>query len=168
MTTKTHHFLPSQLYPKTNQYVVLIVDDMQVNRVLLSKVFISSGYGVAEAESAESAVEMIASGMLKPDVIVTDVEMPGMDGITLTEKIRLLPGEMGSIPIIVASGNPDSDMEMDAYDAGADVFLSKPFNLNQLRNEVRDAIKGDSNIRVSVRRLQGNSEVNRLRTKLSK
>ena len=167
MTTKTHHFIPNQLYQKSNQYVVLVVDDMPVNRVLLSKVLTGSGYGVAEADSAESAVEMIATGVIKPDVIVTDVEMPGMDGISLTERIRGLAGPIGQIPIIVASGNPDSDMEMDAYDAGADVFLTKPFNLSQLRNEVRDAIRGDSNIRVSVRRLQGKSEINRLRTRLS-
>ncbi|MDF1810750.1 MAG: response regulator [Verrucomicrobiales bacterium] len=166
MTTKTHHFLPSQFYPKTNQYVVLVVDDMQVNRVLLSKVFTASGYGVAEADSAESAVEMIAGGLIKPDVIITDVEMPGMNGISLTSQIRSLPGQAGEIPIIVASGNPDADMEMDAYDAGADVFLTKPFNLAQLRDEVRDAIKGDNNIRVSVRRLHGKSDVNRLRTRL--
>lgn len=167
MTTKTHHFLPGHLYPKTNQYVVLVIDDMQVNRILLSKVFTNSGYGVAEADSAEAAIEMISAGLIRPDVIVTDVEMPGMDGIALTEMIRTLPGPAGEIPIIVASGNPDSDMEMDAYDAGADVFLTKPFNLNQLRDEVRDAIKGDNNIRVSVRRLHGKSDVNCLRTRLS-
>lgn len=141
---------------------------MQVNRVLLSKVLTAAGYGVAEANSAESAVEMIAGGLIRPDVIVTDVEMPGIDGIAMTEQIRSLPGPAGEVPIIVASGNPDADMEMDAYDAGADVFLTKPFNLGQLREEVRDAIRGDNNIRVSVRRLNGKSEINRLRTRLPK
>ncbi len=167
MTTKIHHFAPNHLFQKTNQYIVMLVDDMAVNRVLLSKIFINAGYGVVEAESAEIAVAMLAEGAIKPDVIVTDVEMPGMDGIAMTQQVRQLIGPAGQIPIIVASGNPDTDMEMDAYDAGASVFLSKPFNLNQLRDEVRDAIKNQSNIRVSVKRLQGKGEVNRLRTRLT-
>jgi len=167
MTTKIHHFAPNGLFHKTNQYLVLVVDDMSVNRVLLSKIFTGAGYGVVEAESAESAVAMLAEGVIKPDVIVTDVEMPGMDGIVMTERIRKLNGPAGQIPIIVGSGNPDADMEMDAYDAGANVFMAKPFNLNQLRDEVRDAIKNQSNIRVSVRRLQGQGEINRLRTRLT-
>lgn len=168
MTTKTHHFLPNHILPKSNQFVVMVIDDMPVNRVLLSKVLSGAGYGIIEAESAEHAIELLVTGAAQPDVIITDVEMPGMDGITLTGKVRQIAGPIGRTPIIVASGNPDADMEMDSYDAGADVFLSKPFNLAQLREEVADAVTGEKNIRVSVRRLKGGATggVNQLKTRL--
>lgn len=146
----------------------MIIDDMPVNRVLLSKVFGAAGYAVIEADSAETAIELILAGYARPDAIVTDVEMPGMDGVSLTREIRDLNGPISQIPIIVASGNPDIDMEMDSYDAGASVFLSKPFNLAQLREEVADALKGEKNIRISVSRLKDrNHDVNQLKTRLN-
>lgn len=164
-TTKNHHFLPSGFFPKSNQYSVLVIDDMPVNRVLLSKILCGAGYKVVEADSGEQGLEMIKSGHITPDVIVTDVEMPEMDGITFTEMVRNLPGRIGRVPVIVASGNPDPDMELDAYDAGADVFLCKPFNLRELREEVADAIKLEQSFRLPKSRLSGN--INELRTRLS-
>ena len=91
-----------------------------------------------------------------------------MSGIALTEEIRHIGGRTGQIPIIVASGNSDPEMEMDAYDAGADVFLTKPFNLGKLRDEVADAIRGERNIRSSARRLNASarSRINQLKTRL--
>lgn len=166
MTTKTHHFIPSHLLPRPNQFVVMVVDDMTVNRVLLNKILTGAGYAVIEAESGDAALENLRSPGLLPDVIITDVEMPGMDGITLTAKIRQMDGPASRIPVLVASGNPDSEMELDAYDCGADAFLSKPFNLAQLRDEVAGALTRDRNIQVSVRRFRSAKEMNELRTRL--
>ena len=168
MTTKTHHFLPNQVLPKTNQYLVLVIDDMPVNRILLTKIFKSSGYAVVEAAGAEEAITMLKSGQVQPDVIVTDVEMPGMDGIRLTGEIRHLEGAVSNIPIIVASGNPDSRMTMEAFDAGADVFLSKPFNLQELREEVRGVIQGERLRRLALRpgERDRKPEINELRTRM--
>ena len=168
MTTKTHHLLPEHLLPRTNQFVVLVVDDMAVNRILLSKVFSSAGYAVEEAENGVEAIELVASGTLIPDVIVTDVEMPELDGITMTENIRLLRNAAADIPIIVASGNPDPEMTAAAYEAGADVFMAKPFNLKELREEVKSAVTGRTS-RLSPNGIRSGSRagVNRLRTRLS-
>jgi len=169
MTTKTnHHLLPEHLLPRTNQFVVLVIDDMAVNRILLSKVFSASGYAVVEAENGIEAIEMVASGALLPDVIVTDVEMPEMDGISMTEVIRHLRNPAANIPIIVASGNPDSEMTASAYEAGADVFLAKPFNLKELREEVKSVITGGSaRLSSNGNRRSGRAGVNQLRTRLS-
>lgn len=168
MATKTHHFLPNQIHPKTNQFEVLVIDDMAINRVLLNKVFSRAGYAVIEAESAEAAIEMIEAGIVRPDAIVTDVEMPGMNGIEFTEVIRGLGGVVGQIPIVVASGNPDLEMEMESYEAGANVFLSKPFNIAHLREEVADVLKADNDIHVSVSRLQSRTQgINQLKTRLN-
>lgn len=168
MTTKTHHHLPEHLLPRTNQFVVLVIDDMSVNRILLSKVFSSSGYAVVEAENGIEAIELLASGALLPDAIVTDVEMPEMDGITMTEVIRQLRNPAANVPIIVASGNPDSEMTASAFEAGADVFLAKPFNLKELREEVKNVITSKS-CRPSPNGVRGSGRggVNQLRTRLS-
>lgn len=164
---QNHHFLPTDLFPKSNQYEVLVVDDMAVNRVLLAKILVSSGYKVVEADSAEQAIQMIQRGYTKPNAIITDVEMPEMDGITLTEIIRDLPGGIANIPIIVASGNPDPDMEMDAYDAGADAFMSKPFNLGELRAAVAEAVQHSKNTNFRFKDRTIKREINALRTRLA-
>ena len=166
MTTKTHHFLPAQFFPKENRYTVLVVDDLPVNRVLLSKVLNLAGYAVIEADSAEAAVELIATGEIVPDVIITDVEMPGMSGLAMTDEIRGLAGPLSRIPVIMASGNPDERMELAAYEVGANAFLSKPFDLKELREEVSAAIKGIPRSTRQVKdRVRRNSEPNELRTR---
>lgn len=169
MTAKTHHFVPRQYFPKSNQFIVLVVDDLPVNRVLLSKILSNAGYKIVESGSGEHALQLIMSGEIRPDVIVTDVEMPEMDGITLTGHIRTLEGKAGRIPIIVASGNPCADMELDAYEAGADSFLCKPFDLKELRDEVAELINNEHNIRNAVRRLKkyGKRGINEFRTRLN-
>ena len=166
MRTKTHHRLPDYLLPRTNQFVVLVIDDMAVTRILLSKVFAASGYAVVE--NGIEAIELLASGTLLPDVIVTDVEMPEMDGITMTEEIRHLRNPAAKVPIIVASGNPDSEMMASAYEVGADVFLAKPFNLKELREEVREVIKkGSSQVSKNRNGRSGRRGANEMRTRLS-
>ncbi len=166
--SKTHHFLPTHLAPKTNQYVVLVVDDMPVNRVLLNKVFGTAGYAVVEAESGEEAIEMIEAGEVRPDVIVSDVEMPGsLDGIAFTEAVRHQNGPVANVPIIVASGNPDDAMELSAYEAGADLFMSKPFDLAALRDEVATALRREKRIQQGSGSSRSTKpELNELRTRI--
>ncbi len=170
MTTKTHHLLPARYYPRSNQFTILVVDDMVVNRVLLSKVLTASGYAVIEADSGEKAVELLKNVDTVPDLIISDVEMPGMSGLAMTDEIRRLDGTASAIPIIIASGNPDERMELAAYEVGANAFLSKPFDLRELRAEVRASIKGRrlESGRNSRRRSPRRAvQVNELRTRLS-
>jgi len=73
--------------------------------------------------------------------VVTDVEMPVMDGITLVEQIRFLESPVATVPVITASGNADDEMRRKALDSGSDVFLTKPFDLGALRREIASLLK---------------------------
>jgi putative two-component system response regulator len=103
---------------------LLLVDDDAGLRALLRTTFELVDVAVEEAESALDALESVARN--RPDVIVLDVQMPGMDGIELCRRLKSDP-ETALIPVILLSGSALGDS-----DAGADAFLTKPFSPLQL------------------------------------
>lgn len=129
------------MVPPANCFTVLVIDDMLPNRVLLGKVLKSAGYAVVEATNGTEALALLQDQGLVPDVIVTDIEMPGMDGITFVDRVRHLDPPCAQIPVIAASGNADEMMRRDALSVGCDVFLTKPFDLNVLRREIAGLIR---------------------------
>lgn len=135
MTTHPHHTLPPVLPPE-NRFTVLVIDDMAPNRMLLGKFLKAAGYAVIEATHGGEALELLQEHRIVPDLVVTDVEMPVMDGISLVEQIRYLDSAVASVPIITASGNADEDMRTEAMAAGSDVFLTKPFDFRALAKEM--------------------------------
>lgn len=140
MTPQTHHSIPAMV-PPANCFTVLVIDDLLPNRLLLGKVLKSAGYVSLEAANGFEALEMLRDRSLAPDLIVTDIEMPGMDGIALVEQIRRLDLPVAKAPIIAASGNADETMRRTALAAGCDLFLTKPFDLAALRREIAALIK---------------------------
>lgn len=135
MTAQPHHSVPA-VVPPANLFSVLVIDDLGPNRMLLGKILAASGYAVTEASNGSEALELIEQGGLIPDLILTDIEMPVMDGITLIERIRGLDHPVAAVPIIAASGNADAHLLDEALDAGSNVFLTKPFDISKLRREV--------------------------------
>jgi two-component system, OmpR family, phosphate regulon response regulator OmpR len=108
---------------------ILVVDDD--NKVLrLMKKFLSDlNYSVFTASSAVEAVKLL--GEAKPHLIITDFKMPGVDGIKLTSAIK--KHEKGQkIPIIVLTAFGGEETMRSCYDAGADLFISKPIKLGDL------------------------------------
>lgn len=140
MTTRTHHSIPP-IVPPPNCFTVLVVDDMLPNRILLRKVLQSAGYAILEAENGAAAMDLLNSGVHLPDLIVTDIEMPVMDGISFISEIRQTDGKTARIPIIAASGNADDRMSRAATTAGSDVFLTKPFDLTHLRKAMAELLR---------------------------
>lgn len=139
------------MVPPANCFTVLVIDDMLPNRVLLGKVLKSSGYAVLEATDGIEALALLQERGLLPDLIVTDIEMPGMDGVTLVGHLRRLDPPVARIPVIAASGNPDETMRRDALAAGCDLFLTKPFDLNLLRREIAGLIKARRQVATTAR-----------------
>lgn len=129
------------MVPPANCYTILVIDDLQPNRVLLRKVLKGAGYAVLEAGNGVEALNLIRDQGFCPDLVVTDIEMPEMDGIALVEQIRLLPNPIASLPIIAASGNADEEMRRSVFAAGSDAFLAKPFDFAALRDEIANLIK---------------------------
>lgn len=107
---------------KQKKSVVLVVDDEPQLRKLLSITLEANGMKPEEAEKGKEAVRLTAS--LKPDLILLDLGLPDMDGKEVISTIR----EWSRVPIIVCSVR-DSDQEMiEAFDLGADDYVTKPFN----------------------------------------
>ena len=114
---------------------ILIVDDEpQIIRMLRASL-ISSGYDVVKAGSGREALDVFeASG---PDLVITDLSMPVMDGLALTEGIR----RISRVPIIVLSVRATEGMKIDALDAGADDYVTKPFAMPELLARVRAQLR---------------------------
>src|SRR5262249_2980777 len=121
-----------ELGPKRN---ILVVDDEpQITRVLKTTLS-SQGYGVRMAgDGAEALREMKT---WPPDLIITDLRMPNMDGLELCRRVR----EESRVPIIVLSVKGEEEIKVEALDAGADDYVTKPFNVKELLARVRAALR---------------------------
>src|SRR5215208_7263248 len=109
---------------------VLIVDDEYISRETLQSVLEGEGYELEMAENGPQAIEK--AKRLLPDVILLDVMMPGMTGFEVCQRIRNDP-QIAEIPIIMLTALNDRESLLDALKAGADDFISKPFDRYELR-----------------------------------
>ncbi|MDP8266880.1 MAG: type II/IV secretion system protein [Candidatus Aceula meridiana] len=116
------------------RHTVLIVDDEPDIRTILTVCFESCGYNVIEAEDGEEGVKKAYRD--KPSLIIMDVMMPKMDGVTATKKIRSHL-ETASIPIVMLTAKSDKTSEIEGLDAGADDYVNKPFDRDKLLARVR-------------------------------
>ena len=113
------------------QYKILVVDDEpQITRVLRSALA-SHGYEVQIAHDGISALEKM--GAWPPDMVITDLAMPRMDGIALCAEVRA----HSDIPILVLSVRDQEAPKVEALDAGADDYVTKPFSIQELLARVR-------------------------------
>jgi putative two-component system response regulator len=110
--------------------LVLIVDDEYIGRETLQSVLEGEGYELEMAENGFQAIEK--AKQLLPDVILLDVMMPGMTGFEVCQRIRSDP-QIAEIPIIILTALDDRESLLSALKAGADDFISKPFDRFELR-----------------------------------
>jgi putative two-component system response regulator len=110
--------------------LVLIVDDEYIGRETLQSVLEGEGYDLEMAENGFQAIEK--AKQLLPDVILLDVMMPGMTGFEVCQRIRSDP-QIAEIPIIILTALDDRESLLNALKAGADDFISKPFDRYELR-----------------------------------
>ncbi len=113
---------------------ILIVDDAPLGRKVLQSLLISEGYDLAFAADGPEALHK--AGLYAPDLILLDIMMPGMDGYEVCERLRADP-ILGEVPIIMVTTLDDADSRLRGIEAGADDFVSKPFNRAELRARVR-------------------------------
>lgn len=115
---------------------VLVVDDVTTNRRLAEVLLRQAGFAVDLAVDGAEAVTTLTQGRV-PDVVLMDVYMPGMDGITATRHIRGLPGAAGRVPIIALTADASPDQIRACHDAGANGYVAKPFNVETLLAAIR-------------------------------
>jgi diguanylate cyclase (GGDEF)-like protein/PAS domain S-box-containing protein len=119
--------------------LALVVDDEPQMRTLVRETLEQSGYDVCEAENGQQALERFAER--RPDVVLMDIIMPGMDGFTACSRLRGLMG--GSrVPILVMTGLDDTKSIAKAFEQGATDFITKPFNPMILSYRVRYMLRG--------------------------
>ena len=112
---------------------VLIVDDEESGRQTIESVLEGEGYNIELAENGFQAIDKARE--LLPDVILLDVMMPGMTGFEVCQRIRSDP-ELAEIPIIILTALDDRESMLSGLKAGADDFISKPFDRFELRARV--------------------------------
>jgi two-component system, OmpR family, KDP operon response regulator KdpE len=114
---------------------ILVVDDEpQITRVLKTTLS-SQGYGVRTASDGDEALLILKEWT--PDLVITDLRMPNLGGLELCRQIRA----RSRIPIIVLSVKGEERIKVDALDAGADDYVTKPFGVHELLARVRAALR---------------------------
>lgn len=114
-------------------YKILIVDDDQLNREVLARRFIQEGFETGTAEGGQRALERIAFQQF--DLILLDVDMPGMDGIETLKQIRS-QDQWSAIPIVMLSANDKKEVIKKCLALGANDYLVKPFVMKLARNRI--------------------------------
>ena len=118
-----------------SQPKVLVVDDELSTRVTIESILASESYELHFAENGVEALSMVAG--IAPDIILLDVMMPGLSGFDVCKKIRSMPG-LAEVPIVLVTALDDRESRMAGMKAGADDFVTKPFDNHELRLRVQN------------------------------
>jgi adenylate cyclase len=117
---------------------ILVVDDQRANVEMLAGVLTARGYEVLTALDGESALQQVREGA--PDIVVSDILMPQMDGYELCRRLRREPATT-LLPVILVTSLDPLQERVNGLDAGADDFLSKPVNWEELFARVRSLLR---------------------------
>ncbi len=116
---------------------ILVVEDQEDNRRILRDLLTSIGYGVIEAVTGSEGVRLAYAH--RPDLILMDVQLPELDGLQATQRIKADP-ELRPIPLVVVTSYALSGDEAKALAAGADAYVTKPFSPRELLAKVRELL----------------------------
>ena len=121
-----------------SQKTILYVEDNLENRILVRRLLVSEGYTVLEAENATKALAVIRT--TKPDLILMDINMPDVDGYTLTSQIKRLPGFV-DVPVIALTANVMRGDRERTLEAGCDGYIQKPVDVDLLPQQINKFLK---------------------------
>jgi two-component system KDP operon response regulator KdpE len=115
--------------------LILVIEDEAQMRRFLHVSLSSNGYQIAEAETGQDGVTQAAAR--NPDLVLLDLGLPDLDGLMVTQRLR----EWAKTPIIVISARGKEEDKIQALDAGADDYLTKPFGVGELLARIRVALR---------------------------
>ena len=120
----------------TNEHrrILVVDDEPQITRVLRTTLS-AQGYDIRVANDGEMALELMKNWT--PHVVITDLAMPNLDGVGLCRQVR----QMSQVPIIVLSVRGQDRSKVEALDAGADDYVTKPFSMNELLARIRAQLR---------------------------
>lgn len=128
----------SSTHSLANAHTILVVDDSDDIRLMTRVMLEAHGYQVSEASNGKEAVEIARSAC--PSLILMDLNMPVMDGLTATEQIRRHREECKEVPILATTANESSHMKKAALEAGCDGYINKPFDFDKLITILRSVL----------------------------
>jgi len=114
---------------------ILVVEDQEDNRRILRDLLTSAGYEMTEAVTGEEGVARAETD--PPDLILMDIQLPGLDGYEATRRIKANP-TLRPIPIIAVTSYALSGDDRKAYAAGCDAYVAKPYSPRQLLAKIRE------------------------------
>jgi two-component system, OmpR family, response regulator MprA len=115
---------------------ILVVEDDRAVREALRRALTLAGYEVQTAEDGEQAIEMVVQNV--PDVVVLDIGLPGIDGLEVCRRLRLLGNR---VAILILTARDVVSDRIDGLDAGADDYLVKPFDVDELKARLRALLR---------------------------
>lgn len=118
-----------------NKKRILVVDDEQQITMVMRSGLTKHGYDVRVAADGQSALQLF--DLWPPDLVITDLSMPNMNGIEFCRRVRAI----STVPIIVLSVKGDEAVKVEALDAGADDYVTKPFSMVELMARVRASLR---------------------------
>ncbi|MDQ3749117.1 MAG: response regulator transcription factor [Acidobacteriota bacterium] len=137
---------------------LLVVDDEPNLLRAVAAVLRGEGFEVSTARSGREALVAVAQNT--PDLIVSDVRMPGMDGFELARKLRSAPN-FSLIPVIFLTAKDETEDRVEGFQAGVDVYLTKPFEPNELVAVIKNILQRVERTHSTIARLIGNQEAER-------
>jgi two-component system, cell cycle response regulator DivK len=118
---------------------ILVVEDQPDNRQILRDLLTSADFEVIEAEDGEAG--LVAAAAHRPDLILMDIQLPGLDGYEATRRLKA-DAALHAIPVIAVTAHSLSGAEDKARAAGCDAYISKPYSPRQLLAKVREYLSG--------------------------
>jgi two-component system, cell cycle response regulator DivK len=119
---------------------VLLVEDYEDNRVMMKQLLEMSGYRVFEATNGDQAIKMARIEI--PDLILMDLSLPRVDGLSATRQIRAVP-YLKHIPIIAVSAHDSADFHAEALASGCNEYVTKPIDFGELEDVIRELLEQD-------------------------
>ena len=130
------------MFPEANKGTILYVEDNPDNRILIRRVLQSEDYSVVEATNANEALEKLEVGNI--NLILMDINMPDMDGYTLTAKIKSVE-RFSKIPIVAVTANVMRGDREKSLEAGCDGYIQKPIDIDTLSQQIERYITRSTN-----------------------
>ncbi|MCL1473528.1 response regulator transcription factor [Argonema antarcticum] len=135
--------------------IIVVADDDLAIRLFVTEYLEMYGYSAIAAEDGQEALELVEA--YRPHLLVTDIMMPRMDGYELVRQVRQRP-EFRQLPVILLTERRSTEERIRGYELGCDLYLPKPFEINELGAIIRNLLsrkidQSDSNLRASTTRL---------------
>ncbi|HSF13259.1 MAG TPA: response regulator [Erythrobacter sp.] len=128
--------------PEYPDVTVLVVDDMAANRSVLCRQLELNNYGVISVDSGEAALELLTR--TRPDIVLLDYMMPNMNGIEVLRRLRADPATV-DLPVIMVTARAENQATIEALEAGADDYVTKPIDFAVLRARIESHLQKQGN-----------------------